>query len=414
MYSKWMNEFYRILDRELNNLLPEIKALRKELHQFPETAWNEKETRKRLVNILKPCSKEMHEPYVGTDIVFDIPGETKSDALLLRSDMDALCQLESGDKPYKSLNTGAAHNCGHDGHMSMLTGAALLIDRMIKKGYPLPRPVRFVFQPAEEIECGGAILASAGILKDVGEVLAIHGWPSLEKGKIFSKKGPFFAAAATISIVVKGKATHGGLPRNGLSPFPAASLIINYLTEIQDIFEGKAIVSPCIINGGSSANIIPETIEIQGTIRYYDKSDFKEIQQKITESAKETESQSGCKIEIQYISKYKIPVTNDGIFLEQLSELLVRESSEYKEIPSSIVETGAKTVSEDFAFYTDKKPGALVLLGLGENTPSLHASNFDFPEEVLIKGILLFTTAAFKLINMRIEKKTASDLTGTL
>lgn len=385
------------MNKELQTILPQIKEFRKELHQYPETAWKEVETRKRLLKRLKDCSVVLHKPYLGTDLVFDMSGNSEGEALLLRSDMDALHQQETGERSYKSLNEGAAHNCGHDGHMSMLTGAALLINKMIEKGYPLPRPVRFVFQPAEEIECGGAKLASAGILDGVKEVLAIHGWPSLEKGELFSREGPFFAAAATVSITITGRATHGGLPQNGLSPFPAASKIISEIVKIQELFKGKAIISPCIIKGGSSDNIIPETIDIRGTIRYYKRAVFEDIQKELAEMAVSVKKESGCNIATIYVSKYKIPLNNNGNFLKQLSRTLKDESVEYGEIPSSIIETEAKTVSEDFAFYTDKKPGAMILLGLGDDIPSLHASGFDFPEDVLIKGILLFTTAAFKL-----------------
>jgi len=397
MYSGSMNDFYTILNDELDTLLPEIKDFRKELHRFPETAWNEVETRKRLTEKLKDCSKVLHKPYVGTDLVFDMPAETEGDALLLRSDMDALSQQESGNKSYKSENTGAAHNCGHDGHMAMLSGAALLIDRMIKKGYPLPRPVRFVFQPAEEIECGGAQLAASGILDGVKGVLAIHGWPSLEKGKIFSKKGPFFAAAASFSTTVTGQATHGALPEKGLSPFPAAARMMNCIIEIQNRFQGKAIISSCIIKGGSSDNIIPDSINLRGTIRYYDTSHFDEIQQMFSAASLTINSSTACKVTTEYISKYKIPLVNDGDFIKNLSDILQKESAEYREIPNEIIETPAKTVSEDFAFYTDKRPGALVLLGLGDDTSALHAADFDFPDDVLIKGILLFVTAAYHL-----------------
>ena len=397
MYSMRMNNFYKDLDEEISAILPQIKKLRRELHQYPETAWNEIETKKRLLKVLKDCSKDLHKPYIETDLVFDMGKSGESKALLLRSDMDALSQLETGDSPYISKNKGAAHNCGHDGHMSMLTGTALIIDKLIKKGHELPRPVRFVFQPAEEIECGGAKLASLGILKDIDKVLAIHGWPGLDRGEVFSKGGPFFAAAATFFTIVEGKATHGGLPQNGLSPFPATSQMINEIVKIQEAYEGKAIVSSCIINGGSSDNIVPGSIEIRGTIRYYDQNHFHEIQDRFKDSAKTVKQQTSCTVKTNYISKYNIPVTNDGSFIRELSSVLSKESEKYNNIPSQIHDTEAKTVSEDFAFYTDKKPGALVLLALGDDTPSLHASDFDFPEDVLIKGILLFITAAYKL-----------------
>lgn len=397
LYSGSMNNFYTILEEELNTLLPEIKKLKRELHMYPETAWHETETRKRLLKVLQDCSINIHTPYLNTDLIFDMEAETTENALLLRSDMDALSQQETGENPYKSLNKGAAHNCGHDGHMSMLAGAALLIDKMRKRGLKLPRPVRFVFQPAEEIECGGADLSAAGIMDGVKEVLAVHGWPQLKKGELFSKKGPFFAAAASFATEIKGKATHGGLPQNGLSPFPAAAKMINDVSAIQSRFEDKAIISSCIIRGGSSDNIIPDTIELRGTIRYYGKQHFEEIKKMFSEASLNIKKETGCTVKTDYISKYHIPLSNDGEFIERLTETLSRESGLFKEIPHAILETGAKTVSEDFAFYTDKKPGALVLLGLGDDTPALHASDFNFPEDVLIKGILLFVTTAYHL-----------------
>lgn len=397
MYSYSMTNFYSGLQEELYKILPQIKRLRKELHKYPETAWNEIETRKRLLKTLESCEKRLHKPYIETDIVFDLGSDddSKREFLLLRSELDALRQNETGNKDYKSQNPGAAHNCGHDGHMSMLCGAALLIDAMIKKGYPLPRPVRFIFQPAEEIECGGKELSSLGILKGVKNVLAIHGWPGLSRGEFFSKEGPFFAAAATFSTEIQGKSSHGGLPQNGLSPFPAAAMMIREVEKIAINFEGKAVISLCRINGGSSDNTIPEIIEIRGTIRYYDASNYDEICKTITETEKNITRTTSCKLNTEFISKYNIPVVNDSLFLNNLSQELTEASDHYNEIPLGIKETDAKTVSEDFAFYTDKKPGALVLLGLGTETPSLHASDFDFPEDVLQKGILLFAIAAY-------------------
>ncbi|MGL1890507.1 MAG: M20 family metallopeptidase [Spirochaetaceae bacterium] len=390
-----MNNFYLALNDEIDKLLPEIKKLRKELHKNPETAWNEFETRRRLIEVLGDCNINIHKPYLETDIVFDFGDTSKQEALLLRSDMDALCQDETGNKPYKSINKGAAHSCGHDGHMSMLSGAALIIDRLIKNGYPLPRPVRFVFQPAEEIECGGSKLVSAGILHNVKNVLAIHGWPHLNKGQLFSKGGPFFSAFATFSTVIRGKATHGGLPQNGLSPFPSAATIINEIEKMSTDLKGKVIISSCRINGGSSDNIIPDTIEIRGTIRYYKMEHLDLVKELFTKIESKIEKDTGCLVKTEYISKYYKPVFNDGGFLSNLNQILKEASLQYKEIPGVINETHAKTVSEDFSFYTDKKAGAMILLGLGDETPALHASDFDFPEDVLIKGILLFVSAAF-------------------
>lgn len=395
MYSNDMNNFYTILEEELENILPQIKGLRKELHQYPEVAWQEIETRKRLIHLLKDCNIKLHKPYIETDIVFDFGDVSERKALLLRSDMDALSQTESGNSPCISKNIGAAHNCGHDGHMSMLTGAALILDKLIKKGFPLPRPVRFVFQPAEEIECGGSKLVPLGILNDVKEVLAIHGWPSLTEGELFSKEGPFFAAAATFSCVITGKATHGGLPQNGLSPFPSTALMIGEVEKIQKQFKGKALISSCRIDGGSSDNIIPDSIELRGTIRYYEKKHLDEIKRLFLKAGKLVKIQSSCTVETSYISKYFKPLSNNGTFLIDLSDKLKEASEQFKDIPSGIRETDAKTVSEDFAFYTDERPGALVLLGLGDKVPTLHASNFDFPEDVLKRGILLFVTAAY-------------------
>ncbi|MDA3810529.1 MAG: M20 family metallopeptidase [Spirochaetaceae bacterium] len=395
MYSISMDNFYTILEKELNEILPKIKDLRNELHQYPEVAWKEYETRKRLLNMLKDCDKNLHEPYIETDIVFDLGDVREKEALLLRSDMDALSQIESGNATYISKNIGAAHNCGHDGHMSMLTGAALIIDKMIIKGFPLPRPVRFIFQPAEELECGGSQLVPLGILKNVKNVLAIHGWPALAKGELFSREGPFFAAAASFSTVITGKSTHGGLPQNGLSPFPSAAMFINEIEKIHQDLNGKAIISSCRINGGSSDNIIPDSIEVRGTIRYYDPEDFEKIKILFGEAEKKITQKFSCSIKTYYISKYYKPVSNNGDFLKHLSDKLEKASEQFNEIPSQIKETDAKTVSEDFAFYTDERPGALVLLGLGDKTPTLHASNFNFPEEVLKKGILLFITAAY-------------------
>ncbi len=397
MYIKGMEKFNTIIEQELKKLLPEIIEFRKELHKNPETAWKEFNTQKRILQALSNCDINLHAPYLETDIVFDMGDSSKKPGLLLRSDMDALCQQEMGDIPYKSVNNGIAHSCGHDGHMSMLTGAAILIDRLVKKGFPLPKPVRFVFQPAEELECGGSKLVAAGVLNNIDNVLAIHGWPGLPKGELFSKPGPFFAAEITFSFTVKGKATHGGLPQNGISPFPAVAELIKGIQVIHGQYKDKAIVSSCNIHGGASDNIITENIELRGTIRYFDLQYSKDIKVDFGKLISGIEQRTNCTITPSYRSQYYLPVANDNDFLSSLNKELQRSSSGYPMIPNGIKETCAKTVSEDFAFYTDKKPGALLLLGLGEGTPSLHATNFNFPEEVIKKGILLFLTAAYNM-----------------
>lgn len=378
----------RAIDRLIESLLPKIAALRHKLHQYPETAYQEQNTRKLLLQWFEQ-QQVLHRftlwpPLLGTDLVLELKGDREG-TVGLRADMDGLPIQEQTQLSYASQHPGIMHACGHDGHMAVLAGTAVAASRL---DLPLPT-VRFIFQPGEEEVCAGAELVSAGVCNQLDRVYAFHGWPGLPKGILAAKEGVMMAAAGTFALTCRGKACHGAVPSDGKNPLlPAASIVLELERLHQQVSRDRqGVISPCSVRGGESSNGIPEIAVIKGTTRYLDEQTGEMVKQAVEEAARKGEQSWGISVDIDYQARYRLPVVNNPAETDRVFSVGQRL---FPPGTCRRLEEHAM-VAEDFAFYLERVPGCMFVLGLGENTPGLHTPLFDFDDDLLLPAIRMMT-----------------------
>ncbi|MDC7222976.1 MAG: M20 family metallopeptidase [Spirochaetales bacterium] len=379
---------------DLNQLFPglteELIRLRRDLHRIPEIALEEYKTQARLKEELSSLPLEFHQPYLGTDIVADlIPPGNPQETVLLRADMDGLMITEESAHGWKSTHPGKMHACGHDGHMAILIGTARLLCSLRHK---LTKRVRFVFQPGEEIRCAGRLLAEKGAYDDCTEAYALHNWPGIPQGHIRTKEGVLMAATDSFRFLFTGRGTHGATPEEGINPLPAAA---RFILESEDLHrrvnrESGSVVSPCIVSGGSSANIIPERCAVEGTTRYLSREQGDFLVAELKALAQRAAGAADTTVESRFDRLYDLPVINSPEGAEKVLALSKKLFGAEKTIRAEKHDM----MAEDFAFCLDRVPGCFFQLGQGEEWPSLHTPRFDFNDRAIEEGVLLFTALA--------------------
>ncbi len=373
-----------MMNRLLSEILPKAAALRRELHRYPETAYRETETRKRLLQWFEQEGVlgqfTVREPLTGTDLVLEMQGSEEG-FIGLRADMDALPIEEQTDAEYASEHPGMMHACGHDGHMAILAGAAAAA---AKYTYPLPS-LRFIFQPGEEEVAAGAELVSAGVCTGLDRIYALHGWPGIPLGAVAVKEGVMLAAAGTFVLTCRGKSSHGAAPEKGKNPLFAAAEIVLELEElhrrVSDAYQ--AVVSPCSVQGGESSNGIPETAVIKGTTRYLDDQTGAYLKQALEDTVNRCSTRWEIPVDIEYHARYWIPVVND----KEETERVISVAEALFGRDHIIRLEHHEMVAEDFAFYLKQVPGCFFFLGMGKGYQGLHTAQFNFNDELLLPGM---------------------------
>lgn len=376
----------------IDELLPSITSLRHDLHTFPETAYQETGTRKRLLCWLEKeqvlAHLTVHHPLIGTDLTAELPGNMPG-VIGLRADMDALPVEEKTGAPYRSKRPGVMHACGHDGHMAVLAGAAAVLSRID----PDERSaVRLIFQPGEEEVCAGAELVKAGVCRGLDKVYALHGWPGIPRHVISTKPGVLTAAANTFTIEFRGVSCHGAAPEAGNNPLiPAAELVMRLAQLHREVSQKhQAVVSCCSVQGGQGSNVIPGTAVVRGTTRYLDVGIGENIREEVRKAAEECGQKYGTAADIDYQCRYRIPVINNEGEAARVERTAINlfGPGGFQVMPRHSM------VAEDFAFYLERVPGCMYLLGMGESHAGLHSQHFDFDDEVLRTGILMMVSLA--------------------
>jgi amidohydrolase len=249
----------------------DLAAWRHEIHAHPETAFEEKRTADFVASRLKDFGIEVHRGLAGTGVVGTLKGTRPgSRAIALRADMDALHIHEKNDAPYVSTNPGKMHACGHDGHTTMLLGAA----RYLAETRNFAGTVHFIFQPAEENEGGGRVMVEQGLFEKfpVEAVYGMHNWPGMPAGKFAMRAGPMMASFDIFEITVTGKGTHAALPHLGVDPMVVAAQITTALQTIASRNTSpleSVVVSVTQIHGGDTWNVIPDQVVLRGTARTF-------------------------------------------------------------------------------------------------------------------------------------------------
>ncbi|MGA2642833.1 MAG: amidohydrolase [Spirochaetia bacterium] len=382
------------LRQRVADVLPEIVSIRHSLHRIPETHFQERETAAVIRAFLGGSSLDILPPLLQTDTVGLLKGGTDGPCILLRSDIDALPVQERSGAAWSSERPGRAHSCGHDGHMAILLGTARVLETFARE---LAGSVRFVFQPAEEEAAGGKALIDKGLL-DIAPrptaAFALHGWPGVPVGCVSSAAGPAMAEADTFRIIVSGRGGHAALPHRAVDPVLTAAQVVTGLQSIVSRSmdpQDSVVLSICRIEGGNTSNVIPDEVLLEGTTRYFERSLQGILREGIRRTVEGICAASGCTAEVVYEEGY-VPLVNHQSavdFARNVVTAYLGPASWFSEHPRTM---GA----EDFAFYLERMPGALLRLGLGEEWQPLHSAGFDFNDRSLEPGIVTLAGLALE------------------
>jgi len=382
---------------EVKTNLKELVALRRAIHQNPEQGFKEFKTAALVRSRLKAWGVD-HKSMCGTGTVATIKGSRPGPTMLIRADMDALPLQELNKVSYCSRNKGIMHACGHDGHTAMALLAAKLLQ---KRRTSFRGNVKIMFQPAEEGPGGAGPMISEGLLKGVDAAFAIHMWNDLPTGRVGVRSGPVFASSDEFRITVVGRGGHGAAPHQTIDPVAAAAQII---TACQNIVSRKvdptksAVVTFGQIHGGTRHNIIPDTVEMTGTVRAFEEPVRKQMQREIQKVAGGIASALGAKIEFHYRVGYP-PTVNE----ESMTDL-VRDSVREAAGTAAAVEQDISMGAEDMSLVLQEVPGCYFFLGSMNPRKGLvhphHSAHFDFDEEALPLGVETWLRLAQRFLNV--------------
>ena len=373
----------------INQMLDEMKSWRQDLHKIPEIGLEEYETSKYIKNKLKEFNINFKEGYSNTGLVAWVKGNkgNSNKSIGLRADFDALPMPEKNNFDHKSTKDGMMHACGHDGHTSMLLGAA----KYISENNDFDGTVYFIFQPGEEGFAGGKKMIEDGLFDDfsIDEVYALHNWPDLPLGSFGVNSGPMMAAVDEFDIIVKGKGGHAAFPQLVIDPIIVASQIV---TAIQTIISrstdpvDKALISITKIHGGTAYNVIDDEVKLSGTIRTFKPETRSFIEKRIEEIANGIAKAhgAGANIEFDLINKYPPTINSkkESEFAAKIAKQMVGEENVNTDIDPSMG-------GEDFSYLLNKKPGSYLYIGQGDENHKahLHTTKYDFNDNLLPIGV---------------------------
>tara|TARA_A100000164_G_scaffold377453_1_gene416647 strand:+ start:131 stop:1294 length:1164 start_codon:yes stop_codon:yes gene_type:complete len=372
-------------DKNIQDLIPEMKKWRQKIHSVPEIAYEEYKTSEFIEKKLKQFGIKVFKNFGKTGLVGILEGTKKSNKSIgLRADMDALPMDEKTNLSYSSKNLGKMHACGHDGHITMLLGAA----KILAKDKNFAGKVYFIFQPAEEGGRAGAkSMITDGLFEKfkIDNVWGIHNWPGVELGKAVIHKKFAMAGGDIFEINIMGKGGHAAQPNVSNDPIIALGFIIVSLQTIisrqLDPFS-NAVLSITKINSGSAFNVIPEIAYLGGTLRSTNKHERKDLLTKIKNLTEQTAITHNCKVDFNINPGYP-PTVND----EKSANFAYKVYEKYFG-KSMIDENCTPTMgSEDFSYMLMEKPGAYIWLGAGIDSEKLHSPYFDFNDKLLPFGV---------------------------
>jgi amidohydrolase len=410
-------------DNAADKIEQKVIGWRRDIHEHPELGNHEVRTAALIAKHLESLGIEVKTAVGVTGVVGILKGDKPGPVVALRADMDALPVTERTPVPfaskvkvqYNGKETGVMHACGHDTHVAILMGVAEVLAGMKKE---LKGTVKFIFQPAEEgaaqgEDAGAELMIKEGVMENpkVDVVFGLHINSQTEVGKIKYKPGGILASVDDMKIIVKGRSAHGAYPWSAIDPIVAAAQIINNLQAIisrnLNITENAGIVTIGAINGGNRGNIIPEKVEMLGTIRALKQEDRKMLIARVREVVTKTGESAGVTAEAIIPYESSFPVTfNDPALTEKMLPSLQQSAGR-----ENVVLTVAQTGAEDFSFYQEKVPGLFFFLGgmpKGGNpltAPSHHTPDFFIDDSGLKLGVE--TLANLTLDYMEMDKLSA-------
>lgn len=393
------------VSKKADALSGKVVAWRRDFHANPELGNHEVRTSGIIAGYLKSLGIEVKTGVAKTGVVGVLKGGKPGPVVALRADMDALPVVERTPVPFASKikttfngqEVGAMHACGHDSHMAILMGVAQILSSMKSD---LHGTVKFIFQPAEEgppvgEEGGAALMVKEGVLQNpkVDVIFGLHINSQTEVGKLAYRPGGTMAAVNDMQIIVKGKSSHGAYPWSSVDPIVTSAQIVNALQTIVsrnlNVTENAAVVTIGSINGGNRSNIIPERVEMTGTLRALSKSDEQMLISRVKQIVIHTAEAAGAEAEVKIPYTTHYPVTyNDPTLTDRMLPTLQAVAG-----ASNVLLRPAVTGAEDFSFYQEKVPGLFFFLGgMPKNqdpltAPAHHTPDFYIDESGFALGV---------------------------
>lgn len=370
--------------------------IRRDLHRIPEVAYTEKKTSAYVADYLQREGLTVATGIARTGVVGLLETDRPGPTLLIRADMDALPLVEETGLDFASQHNGAMHACGHDGHMAMALVAATALNALKDR---FDGNVKFVFQPAEEGPGGAKPMIDDGVMQapEVDYALGCHIWPDIPEGTIGIRSGPLMAAMFSFDITINGKGGHGAMPHQCVDALEIGCQVVGALQRI--VSRRMNPLSPSVVTigkfqAGTAFNVIPQTAQLCGTARTFDKEIWLRWPEIIETVVKGVCDSMGAGYTLNFEQGYP-PTVNDAAMAERLTRLAGQV------VGTDRVVVPERTLGgEDMSFFLERVPGCFFCLGAGNPVYSgIHNPRFDFDESILLSGVELYCRAALDLLD---------------
>ncbi|KOF19452.1 amidohydrolase [Ensifer adhaerens] len=372
-------------DATLAEFLPELVNIRHKLHEMPEIGLSEVKTSEFVAGLLQSWGFEVTRGLATTGMVATLKRGNSNRSIGFRADMDALPMQEETGLAYQSKHPGAMHACGHDGHTSMLLGAAWLLSQ----DESFNGAVHLIFQPAEENFGGGKLMIEDGLFKrfPCERVFALHNWPGLQAGTFSTRAGAVAASIDVLTLTIKGKGGHGAQPELTVDPVVVGSSIVMALQTLvsRNVSPHQpSVVTVGSFQSGSASNIIPDTAVLEISMRATDPVVRKQLQERVEQIAQFQAQSFNVDVTFGWQVGYPATINNADAVGEARAVIIEKFGEE------SFVELAQPLMgSEDFSFLLEEVPGAYVLIGNGDSS-GLHTTRYDFNDDILERGAMYF------------------------
>ena len=383
--------------KELEELQPEMQSWRRDFHAHPEIAFEEHRTAQIVAEKLESFGIEVETGLAGTGVVGTLKKGTGNRSIGLRADLDALLINEANDFEHKSKTPGKMHACGHDGHTTMLLGAAKYL---AEKG-DFDGTITFIFQPAEENEGGGKVMIDDGLFDKypVESVFGMHNIPGMPVGTFAMKSGPIMASFDIFNLKIIGKGGHAAMPHTSIDPIIIGTKIVDAYQSIVSRYidpQEPVVLSVTQFHGGDAYNVIPNEIEMKGTVRCFSSKVQESIENQMEQITSSICSAYGADYELGYERRY--PATINTADEVTISEKVAKNISGDEMVHTSPTPSMG---SEDFAFMLQERPGSYIWIGNGDGEGScmLHNPGYDFNDEILPIGATYWVNMAEEILS---------------
>ena len=383
--------------KELEELQPEMQSWRRDFHAHPEIAFEEHRTAQIVAEKLESFGIEVETGLAGTGVVGTLKKGKGNRSIGLRADLDALLINEANDFEHKSKTPGKMHACGHDGHTTMLLGAAKYL---AEKG-DFDGTITFIFQPAEENEGGGKVMIDDGLFDKypVESVFGMHNIPGMPVGTFAMKSGPIMASFDIFNLKIIGKGGHAAMPHTAIDPIIIGTKIVDAYQSIVSRYidpQEPVVLSVTQFHGGDAYNVIPNEIEMKGTVRCFSSKVQESIENQMEQITSSICSAYGADYELGYERRY--PATINTAEEVTISEKVAKNISGDEMVHTSPTPSMG---SEDFAFMLQERPGSYIWIGNGDGEGScmLHNPGYDFNDEILPIGATYWVNMAEEILS---------------